>query len=185
MLGLNPVHWYSYIARYSSNFYYDWWNSFSRTPPFENSWIQPWVIFSSLALLSSSVFMTNLSSVVAASFSSLARLSSSVSTANLSTVLETTFSSLRFISNSLSSLVVFCFLIFMSYPAFLSSVLRFLKLCFNRPMTLSMHVFGPRNSAHAFFAYVFFVWFPIDKPTHHAKSQLNTPVWGLIRSPNK
>ena len=28
VLGLNPVHWY----RYSSNFYYDWWNSFSRTP---------------------------------------------------------------------------------------------------------------------------------------------------------
>ena len=59
-------------------------------------------IFSSLAFLSSSVSMTNLSRL-AASFSSFALLSSSVSSANLSFLLATTFSSLRFLSNSLSS----------------------------------------------------------------------------------
>ena len=49
-------------------------------------------IFSSLAFLSSSVSMANLSSLVAASFP------------NLSSLLATTFSRLRFLSNSLSSL---------------------------------------------------------------------------------
>ena len=44
-------------------------------------------IFSSLAFLSSSVSMANLSRLVAASFSSLALLSSSVSMANLSCLL--------------------------------------------------------------------------------------------------
>ena len=58
---------------------------------------------SSLAFLSSSISMANLSRLVAASFSSLALLSSSISTANLSCLLVTTFSSLRFQSNSLSS----------------------------------------------------------------------------------
>ena len=85
-------------------------------------------IFTSLAFLSSSVSMTNLSRLVAASFSSLA-LSSSVSMANQSCLLVTTFSSLKLLSNSLSSprfhllrvgrrcyLVVFCFLTFTSYP---------------------------------------------------------------------
>ena len=84
-------------------------------------------IFTSLAFLSS-VSMTNLSRLVAASFSSLA-LSSSVSMANLSCLLVTTFSSLKLLSNSLSSprfhllrvgrrcySVVFCFLTFASYP---------------------------------------------------------------------
>ena len=60
-------------------------------------------IFSSLAFLSLSISMANLSRLVAASFSSLALLSSSVSTANLRCLLATTFSSLRFLSNSLSS----------------------------------------------------------------------------------
>ena len=60
-------------------------------------------IFSSLAFLSSSVSMANLSRLVAASFSSLALLSSSVSTANLSCLLVTTFSSLSFFSDSFSS----------------------------------------------------------------------------------
>ena len=60
-------------------------------------------IFSSLAFLSSSISMANLSRLVAASFSSLALLSSSVSTANLSYLLATTFSSLRFLSNTLLS----------------------------------------------------------------------------------
>ena len=85
-------------------------------------------IFTSLAFLSSSVSMTNLSRLVAASLSSLA-LSSSVFMANLSCLLVTTFSSLKLLSNSLSSprfhllrvgrrcySVVFCFLIFASYP---------------------------------------------------------------------
>ena len=51
--------------------------------------------FSSLAFLSSSVSMANLSHFVAASFY--------VSTANLSCLLATTFSSLSFLSNSISS----------------------------------------------------------------------------------
>ena len=68
----------------------------------------------------------NMSCGVATIFSSLALLSSSISTANLSCLLATTFSSLRYLSNSFSSphfnllsfesgralfLVVFCFLI--------------------------------------------------------------------------
>ena len=78
----------------------------------------------------------------AASFSSLVLLSSSVFTANLSCLLAITFSSLRFLFNltSLQSfesgqalfLVVIYFLIFASYPqssAFLSSILQSLKLC--------------------------------------------------------
>ena len=80
-------------------------------------------IFSSLAFLSSSISMANLSRLVAASFSSLALLSSSISTANLSCLLVTTFSSLRFLfslqsfeSGLVLFLVVFCFLIFASYP---------------------------------------------------------------------
>ena len=86
-------------------------------------------IFSSLAFLSLSVSMANLSRLVAASFSSLPLLSSSASTTKLSCLLATTFSSLRFLSNSFSSprfnllrvgqallLMVFCFLIFASYP---------------------------------------------------------------------
>ena len=85
-------------------------------------------IFTSLAFLSSSVSMTNLSRLVAASFSSLA-LSSSVSMANLSCLLVTTFSSIKLLSNSLSSprfhllrvgrpllLGGFLFLTFASYP---------------------------------------------------------------------
>ena len=59
-------------------------------------------IFSSLAFLSSSVSMVNLSCLVAASFSSLALLSSSVSTANLSSLLAATFSGLSYLSNTLS-----------------------------------------------------------------------------------
>ena len=57
----------------------------------------------SLAFLSSSISMANLSHLVAASFSSLALLSSSISKANLSCLLVTTFSSLKFLSNSLLS----------------------------------------------------------------------------------
>ena len=60
-------------------------------------------IFSSLAFLSLSVSMGNLSRLIASSFSSLALLSSSVSTANLSCLLVTTFSSLRFLFNVLYS----------------------------------------------------------------------------------
>ena len=57
----------------------------------------------SLAFLFSSVSMTNLSRLVAASFSSLALLSSSVSIDNPNCLLARTFSSLRLLSNSLSS----------------------------------------------------------------------------------
>ena len=60
-------------------------------------------IFSSLAVLSSSVSMANPIRLVAASFSSLVLLSYSVSTANLSCLLATTFSSLRFLFNSFLS----------------------------------------------------------------------------------
>ena len=60
-------------------------------------------IFSSLALLSSSVSMANLSRLVAATFSILALLSSFVSTTNLSCSLSTTFSSFRLLYKSLSS----------------------------------------------------------------------------------
>ena len=60
-------------------------------------------IFSSLAFLSSSVSMTILSRLVAASISSLALLFFFCLTANLSCLLATTSSSLRFLSNSLSS----------------------------------------------------------------------------------
>ena len=60
-------------------------------------------IFSSLAFLSSSVSMANLSSLVGPSFSSFAVLSSFLSTANQSCLLATSFSSLRFLSNSFSS----------------------------------------------------------------------------------
>ena len=59
-------------------------------------------IFSSLAFLSSSISMANLSRLVVAS-SSLALLYSFVSAANLSCVLATTVTSLSFLSNSLSS----------------------------------------------------------------------------------
>ena len=47
-------------------------------------------------------------------------------------------------------------------------------------LTLSMRAFGPRISAYAFH----------DRHTYrhtyiyHAKSRLNTPVWGSLRSPN-
>ena len=94
-------------------------------------------------------------------------------------------SSLRFLSNSLSSprfnlfgvarrcflwfsVFIFARLILPFFPLFFgfwSSA----KFCFNRPkQTLSMHVFGPRNSSHAFSVYEFFVWVsrPIDKPTY-------------------
>ena len=57
---------------------------------------------------------------------------------------------------------------------------------FYRPiLTLSMRAFGPRISAYAF-------WTTTDihtdrhtyRPTYLAKSRLNTPVWGSLRSPN-
>ena len=114
-------------------------------------------IFSSLAFLSTSVSMANLSCLLATTFSGLALLSSSFSTANLRCLLVTTFSSLP---NSFSSprfnllrvarryfpwssvsddffsfpLVVFWFS-FLLYlfrvlsSAFLSTVLQSLKLC--------------------------------------------------------
>ena len=58
-----------------------------------------------------------------------------------------------------------------------------LLIGFYRPiLTLSMRAFGPRNSAYAFLDH--------DRHTdiyiyiYHAKSRLNTPVWGSLRSPN-
>ena len=46
-----------------------------------------------------------------------------------------------------------------------------------------MRAFGPRNSAYAFWTTTDI---PTDRPTYiyHAKSRLNTPVWGSLRSPN-
>ena len=113
-------------------------------------------IFSSLAFLSSSVYMAKLIRLVAATFSSLALLSFFVSTANLRCLLVTTFSSFSFFSNSFSSprfnllrvarrcfswssvsddlfysscnfFVILLFRVLSS--AFLSSVLQSLKLC--------------------------------------------------------
>ena len=102
-------------------------------------------IFSSLAFLSSSVSMANLSHLVPASFSSLALLSSSVSTANLTCLLATTFSSLSFLSNSFSSphfnllrVARCCFSWFsVSYNLFFSScifLVILLSLSFSRPI---------------------------------------------------
>ena len=116
-------------------------------------------IFSSLAFLSLSISMANLSHLVAVSFSSLALLSSSVSTANLSCLLVTTFSSLRYLSNSFSSprfnllrvarsSLFFCFLINVSYPrpfVPLSSVAEAL-LALSFPF-LSEHFFFVRAKA--------------------------------------
>ena len=53
------------------------------------------------------------------------------------------------------------------------------QVIFNCPK-LSMRIFGPRNTAYA-------LWHTKTyKPTHiyHAKSRLNTPVWGSLCSPN-
>ena len=61
------------------------------------------LVATSLAFLSWSIYMAKLSRFVAASFSSLALLSSSVSTANPRCLFVTTFSSLSFLSNSFSS----------------------------------------------------------------------------------
>ena len=140
-------------------------------------------IFTSLAFLFSSVSMTNLSRLVAASFSSLALLSSSVSIDNPSCLLATTFSSLRLLSNSLSSSRFYLlrvgkrcyswFSVFLFSPAFLSSVLQSLK----PPQTDFEHArVWPRNSACAFWPHIYIIY--------HAKSRLNTPVWGSLRSPN-
>ena len=104
-------------------------------------------IFSSLAFLSSSVSMVNLSRLVAASFSSLALLSSSVSTAYLSCLLVTTFSSLRFLSNSLPSprfnllrAARRCFLWFsVSDDSFFPSLVLLLALSFSR-LILSLSI---------------------------------------------
>ena len=95
---------------------------------------------SSLAFLSLSISMANLSRLVAASFSSLALRSSSVSMANLSCLLVTTFSSLRLLSNSLSSprfnllrVARCCFLWFLLSRLILSLsflCLQSMKLCF-------------------------------------------------------
>ena len=137
-------------------------------------------IFSSIAFLSSSISMANLSRLVAASYSSLALFSSSVSMANLSCLLATTFSSLRFLFNSLTSphfnilrVARRCFSCF-SFFSFSRLILSLSFLCssvsealfvlsfsclsehffFNRPhLTLSIRVFGPRNSAYTFFKY--------------------------------
>ena len=59
------------------------------------------------------------------------------------------------------------------------------RVGFNRPkLILSMCVFGPRNSAYAF-------WHTADIQTddiymllYHGKSRLNTQVWGSLCSPN-
>ena len=169
-------------------------------------------IFSSLDFLSSSISMANLSRLVAASFSILAPLSSSVSTANLSCLLATTFSSLRFLSNSLLSprfnllgvarrcfswFYVFLFSGLIHSFSFLcssvSDALSFsflseyffiihakaaleMRRChwvgFNRTiLTLSMLAFGPRHDRHLLFIIIY-----------HAKSRLNSPMWGSLRS---
>ena len=51
--------------------------------------------------------------------------------------------------------------------------------------TLSMRVFGPRNSAYAVnLTYETYRHIYIYIYIYHAKSRLNTPVWGSLRSPN-
>ena len=49
-------------------------------------------------------------------------------------------------------------------------------------LTLSMRAFCPRISAYAFWTTTYIHTY---RPTYHAKSRLNTPVWGSLRSPNK
>ena len=98
-------------------------------------------IFSSLALLSSSVSMAKLSRLVAASFSSLALLSSSVSTANLSCLLATTFSSLSFLSNSFLS------------PRF--NLLRVARCCFLWSSVSDDLFFSSCNFLLSFLLYLF------------------------------
>ena len=138
--------------------------------------------------------MASLSRLVAASFSSLSLLSYSVSTINMSCLLVTTFSSLRFLSNSfhcrhLASifgsglalfLVVFCFLIFASYPQpFFPPVLQVSESLFAlsfsfiserfffKHASAALSVACVRHSAYAF-------WPTTDIPTYrhiyHAKS---------------
>ena len=48
--------------------------------------------------------------------------------------------------------------------------------------TLSMRVFGPRNSAYA--VNLTYETYRQHIYIYHAKSRLNTPVWGSLRSPN-
>ena len=135
--------------------------------------------------------------------SSLVLLSSSVSSANLSCLLATTFSSLRFLFNftSLQSFevdsVVFYFLIFASYPQsffFLMIKLLYSVVQINStgvtgqslpPKNDFEHARGLRNSAYAVnLTYETYRHIYIYIHIYHAKSQLNTPVWGSLRSPN-
>ena len=145
-------------------------------------------IFSSLAFLSSSVSMANLSCLVAASFSSLALLSSSVSMANLSCLLATTFSSLRFLSNSFSSLRF--------------NLLRVARRCFSWFYVSDDLFFSSSGYLVLLSCSIFFASYPqpffppffslcsvclsfsfLSERFHHAKSQLNNPVWGSLHSP--
>ena len=64
--------------------------------------------------------------------------------------------------------------------AALAYIIRVSLVGFYHPiLTLSMHAFGPRNSAYAF-------WTTTDTHIYiyHAKSRLNTAMWGSLRSPN-
>ena len=70
--------------------------------------------FSSLAVLSSSVSMANLSRLVAAFFSSLAFLSSSISMAKLSQLVAATFSSFALLSSTANLATTFSSLSFLS-----------------------------------------------------------------------
>ena len=132
--------------------------------------------------------------------------------ANLSCLIATTISSLRFFSNSYSSLhfnllrvARYCFMWFsvflfsrlilffplssvsealfaLIFPFLKESCLVHAKVALSHSrmsntgvlkLTLSMHV---RNSAYAFWIRLTYIY--------HAKSRLDTPVWGSLQSPN-
>ena len=101
--------------------------------------------------------------------------------------------SLSFLCSSVSE-ALFAFLSEVLFLAYFLSMLKLLLRIvemnktgsFKRPkLTLSIRMFGPRNSAYAF-------WHMVDICirtyrhiyVYHAKSQLNSPLWGSLRSPN-
>ena len=138
----------------------------------------------------------------------------SVSTANLSCLLVTTFSSLRFLFNFtslqsfeseqrgflfsqfrvLSSILSLSFrcssvseALFTLSFSFLSERFFFVhdKAALALPKNDFEHARGLRNSAYAVnLTYKTYRHTYIYTYIYHAKSRLNTPVWGSLRSPN-
>ena len=134
--------------------------------------------------------LAKLSRSVATIFSSLAFLSSSVSMANLRRLvacLSLRFSYPRFnilrVARRSFSWSSVSFLLY-SYPQpflFLCSSVSEALFALNRPkLTLSMCVFGPHNSAHAFLTYVFFVWDSHRQTYDRLCEKVHVPKFSLI-----